>query len=173
MNTKKIAIIAGAVIVLLLAGYVIYSGIANKPSGTNQPGEQSIEGEGEVNLETLDLTTVQIPDQPDTDIRIMVSGEFGPMLVNREGKTLYFYSEDGMDESNCTGECAIEYPPFSSEAISIGSYIGKTAVSTFTRSDGKTQVSYKNKPLYTFSGDNAAGDVNGATEDGVWFMAQP
>lgn len=172
MNTKKIAIIAGIAIVLLLAGYVIYSGVTNK-SEPEQEGNQTTGGNEQVDLETLDLTTIDIPDQPDTDIRIRIDDDFGPMLVNRSGMTLYFYSKDGNMESNCSGECAVQHPPLSLESISIGSYIGKTAVSTFTKIDGSSQTSYEGKPLYTFSGDKAAGDVNGATEDGVWLLAQP
>jgi predicted lipoprotein with Yx(FWY)xxD motif len=173
MNTKKIAIIAGIAIIILLAGYVIYSGVTNRSEEPEQQNNQNTEESGQVDLETLDLTTVDIPDQPDTDIRIRIDDDFGPMLVGRSGITLYFHSEDGNMESNCSGECAIQYPPFFSETISIGSYIGKTAVSTFTRSDGSLQISYEGKPLYTFSGDVAAGDINGVTEDGVWLMAQP
>ena len=172
MNTKKIAIIAGIAIVLLLAGYVVYSGVVNK-SEPEQEGNQTTGGNEQVNLETLDLTTVDIPDQPDADIRIRIDDDFGPMLINRSGMTLYFNSTDENLESNCSAECAAEYLPFSPESLSIGSYIGKNAVSMFTRSDGSSQASYEGKPLYAFSGDKAAGDVNGATEDGVWLIAQP
>lgn len=172
MNTKKIAIIVGVVIALLLAGYVVYSAVTKQPGSENQ-GEQNAEIDTQIDLESVDLTAVNIPVQPDADVRIFIHGDFGPMLVNKSGMTLYFNSEDGNMESNCSGECAAEYIPFSSESLTIGSYISKTALAVFTRSDGSSQVSFNGKPLYTFSGDISAGDVNGVTEDGVWFIARP
>ena len=49
-------------------------------------------------------------------------------------------------------------------------------VSTVPRADGKAQVAYNGHPLYTYSGDNAAGDTNGqgVTAFGAaWFALSP
>ena len=35
--------------------------------------------------------------------------------------------------------------------------------------DGSTQVTYNGHPLYTYSGDSAAGQANGQGIGGVWF----
>jgi predicted lipoprotein with Yx(FWY)xxD motif len=44
---------------------------------------------------------------------------------------------------------------------------------TIKRPDGKTQVTYGGKPLYRFSGDRKAGDVNGQGNGGIWWAIAP
>jgi predicted lipoprotein with Yx(FWY)xxD motif len=51
---------------------------------------------------------------------------------------------------------------------------GKLA--TITRSDGGHQVTIASHPLYTFSGDSAAGQTNGQginLNGGVWTVVSP
>jgi predicted lipoprotein with Yx(FWY)xxD motif len=40
------------------------------------------------------------------------------------------------------------------------------------RDDGTQQWTYKNKPLYTWSGDIEQGDMNGDGLGGVWHVAK-
>jgi predicted lipoprotein with Yx(FWY)xxD motif len=44
---------------------------------------------------------------------------------------------------------------------------------TIERPDGRTQVTFKGRPLYSFSGDSKAGDVNGEgiKDVGTWHAA--
>jgi predicted lipoprotein with Yx(FWY)xxD motif len=44
---------------------------------------------------------------------------------------------------------------------------------TITRSDGTTQVTYNNMPLYFFFKDQKAGDTNGQGVGSVWYVATP
>ena len=44
---------------------------------------------------------------------------------------------------------------------------------TTQRDDGTTQVTYNGHPLYYYSGDTAAGDVNGQGLNGKWYIANP
>ncbi len=41
------------------------------------------------------------------------------------------------------------------------------------RPDGTLQWAYKGKPVYTFSGDTAAGQTHGAGVGGVWRLLVP
>ena len=41
---------------------------------------------------------------------------------------------------------------------------------TITRADGTVQSTYNGWPLYYFSGDSAAGDVNGQGVNDVWWV---
>jgi hypothetical protein len=49
-------------------------------------------------------------------------------------------------------------------------------VGTTTRSDGGTQVTYDGHPLYYYSGDQKAGDINGEGSDAFgaeWYLVSP
>ena len=47
------------------------------------------------------------------------------------------------------------------------------AVATITGEDGHTQVTYKGRPLYEYSGDTAPGQTTGDGVDGTWHTALP
>jgi Secreted repeat of unknown function len=44
---------------------------------------------------------------------------------------------------------------------------------TIERPDGRLQVTYRGLPLYRFSGDTEAGDVNGQGIGGTWHALRP
>ena len=84
--------------------------------------------------------------------------------------TLYTFSKDTTNKSNCSGACAKNWPP----ATSAPAISGK--VTTIKRSDGTTQVALHGHPLYRFSGDTNPGDANGDGQTafgGLWKTATP
>jgi predicted lipoprotein with Yx(FWY)xxD motif len=97
----------------------------------------------------------------------------GSVLVDSSGMTLYKFSADSAGTSVCTSTCATVWPPLtvpSGTTPKGGSGAGGT-FATITRSDGSLQVTYNGDPLYTFSGDSAAGDANGQnikSDGGTW-----
>jgi predicted lipoprotein with Yx(FWY)xxD motif len=99
----------------------------------------------------------------------------GTILVNASGMTLYKFSADSAGKSACTGACATAWPPVT-VATGITPKGGSGATGTFgtiTRSGGTLQVTYDSDPLYTFSGDSAAGDTNGqnlTSDGGTWTV---
>jgi predicted lipoprotein with Yx(FWY)xxD motif len=48
--------------------------------------------------------------------------------------------------------------------------LDEVLVGSITRDDGTTQGTYNGWPLYYFSGDSAAGDVNGQGVNEVWWV---
>ncbi|MFA4999159.1 MAG: hypothetical protein WC519_00225 [Parcubacteria group bacterium] len=167
MNAKKILVIIGAALVVAVAGYVVYANVVLPKIKTAAPAATDTNKREEVDLNSLDLTKVDFPVNEEADIRVRIDSNLGPILVDRAGATLYFFSEDGNLTSNCENECAAKHPPFIlTEGFSIGSYIGKTAVSFFTRKDGSIQMAYKDKPLYTSS--EVVPEVND-----TWSIARP
>ncbi|MFD1277561.1 hypothetical protein ACFQ51_53555 [Streptomyces kaempferi] len=46
-------------------------------------------------------------------------------------------------------------------------------VAAIRRADGKVQVTVGGQPVYRFSGDSGAGDLNGQGVDGKWFAVGP
>lgn len=95
-----------------------------------------------------------------------------PGFATPNGMTLYEFSADGMNASNCTGACASVWPPFAATAGAASS--GNFTV--FMRSDGSHQWAYKGHPLYTFTGDTSAGQANGqnmSVSGGTFMVARP
>ena len=95
-----------------------------------------------------------------------------PGFTTPGGFTLYVFSADGMNVSNCTGGCAAVWPPFmaSSGAASTGGF------TIITRPDGSRQWAFNGHPLYTFTGDTKAGQANGqniAASGGTFTVARP
>ena len=93
----------------------------------------------------------------------------GTVLVDANGMTLYLNTQDTATTSSCTGSCAATWPPFTSTG-SAKAGTGVQASQLGTLMVGTTdQVTYYGHPLYTYSGDTAAGDPPGQAVGGVWF----
>jgi predicted lipoprotein with Yx(FWY)xxD motif len=99
----------------------------------------------------------------------------GTTLVGPDGMTLYIFTNDTDGVSNCSGDCATNWPPLvvtDDDELAAGD--GVTGeLDTIERDDGSLQVTYDGAPLYYFAGDSAAGDSNGEGVGGVWFIASP
>jgi predicted lipoprotein with Yx(FWY)xxD motif len=87
----------------------------------------------------------------------------GQVLVDSAGHTLYAFSRDSGESSTCTGACARAWPPLlvahGEPEPSNGA--GAARLGTITLPDGKRQVTYAGRPLYSFSGDKEPGEANG------------
>ena len=99
-----------------------------------------------------------------------VKGTSETILTNAQGRTLYYRTSDTAT-SVCSGGCASFWPPLlatgSTTPTSSASLPGKLSV--VTNANG-SQVAYNGHPLYTFSGDTAAGQTNGEGVQGIWFV---
>lgn len=91
------------------------------------------------------------------------------MLVDGKGMALYTYDKDAAGVSNCSGQCAQNWPPLMAEA-------GAKADGEWSlvkRDDGSLQWAYDGKPLYTFINDKQPGEITGDGKMGVWHVAKP
>jgi len=95
------------------------------------------------------------------DITTTSSGEFGDILTDSNGTTLYIFDRDTEGVSNCSGGCLNAWPPLIvDETPTAGS--GVTAdIATITRGDGSVQVTVNDMPIYYWANDAAAGDAGG------------
>ena len=115
---------------------------------------------------TADTTGVQLAAGDLT----LTQSTFGPILSDRDGNTLYMYLPDTPDAATCTGGCAGAWPPYLADAeTSVGEGTNGDLYGTVA-GEGGTQLTYNGHPLYTFSGDSAAGDTNGQGSGGTWFV---
>jgi len=92
-----------------------------------------------------------------------VSNEgLGNILVNSKGRTLYLFTRDSGTMSECSGACAVNWPPLKATGKpTIGTGANASLTSTTSRPGGTKQVTYNGHPLYLFKGDSNPGDTNG------------
>jgi predicted lipoprotein with Yx(FWY)xxD motif len=105
----------------------------------------------------------------------VATGAVGSYLVGEDGKTLYMFTVDAPNKSNCNGDCATTWPPFivsDDDTLKAGDGVTGT-LTTFARADGTKQVAINGVPLYYYKVDKAAGDTNGQGVGGKWFVVPP
>jgi plastocyanin/predicted lipoprotein with Yx(FWY)xxD motif len=96
--------------------------------------------------------TVVFADTPD----------FGTILTDPNGMTLYTWAADVDGVSTCYDNCAVAWPPYLSTEGMIEAPVGLPgSLGLVERNDGTWQVAYEGWPLYYFVRDTAPGEVNG------------
>lgn len=114
-------------------------------------------------------------DAPAAGALGVADSSLGQIVVDGEGMTVYMFDKDtqGGDASACADQCATNWPAVTtdSEMPQVEGVTGE--VGTITGVDGSTQVTLNGWPLYTFIGDEAAGDVNGQGVNEVWWVLTP
>jgi predicted lipoprotein with Yx(FWY)xxD motif len=97
---------------------------------------------------------------------------------------VYSYTKDTASASNCTGPCAIGWPPLlTNGAPALEGALSAADVGKLKLPDGTTQLKYKGRPLYLFAyegiapqgmGYAATGNGNGAkVAGGVFDLVSP
>lgn len=95
----------------------------------------------------------------------------GDYLTDGNGMTLYIFDNDTKGVSNCTGNCATNWPPYLEGSTAPSSMPAN--LTTIKRTDGTTQYAYKGLPLYYYQKDKAAGDTLGDGVNGTWHLVKP
>jgi predicted lipoprotein with Yx(FWY)xxD motif len=114
-----------------------------------------------------------VPSGPAT-VDVSQNATLGSFLVDSKGMTLYLYTTDTPNTSNCYGPCAVAWPPLlTSGAPAAGTGVTASLLGTTTRTDGTTQVTYNGWPLYYFATDKVPGDTTGENVQNVWFVITP
>ena len=117
------------------------------------------------------VSTFGGPIQSNVFVNVAAHDTLGTVLADRSGRTQYLYTPDNRGVTNCTGVCAMFWPPL----LTIGDPTAGEGVSadhlgTLERDDGSTQATYNGWPLYYFAFDNAPGDANGQDSRDVWYV---
>jgi predicted lipoprotein with Yx(FWY)xxD motif len=124
--------------------------------------------------------TVELPatgeqsTSPEVGIEVATHPNFGEILVDREGMTLYMFTVDEPNQSNCDEGCLQAWPPLLAEGdVEAGDGVDPTLIGTGTMLDGRSIVTYNEMPLYYWAGDTQPGDTNGQGVNDVWFVVSP
>jgi predicted lipoprotein with Yx(FWY)xxD motif len=149
---------------LLGSGIALVAALATACGGSSSGGgTQTVNPGSGGGGSAVALTTHSSPD--------------GQYLTDGDGKTVYIFEKDKDSTSTCSGDCAKEWPPVTTDGAptASGGATGGMAGTT-DRSDGTTQATYNGHPLYYFADDESAGDMNGQGEDdfgGLWTAVTP
>ena len=109
---------------------------------------------------TADATTLALA---------MADSSLGSILVDGKGMTLYLFTKDTTNTSNCTGQCLVAWPPLIGKPTA-GKGVDDSKLGSFSRTDGSTQATYNGWPLYYWQKDTKPGDVTGQDVNNVWFV---
>lgn len=105
---------------------------------------------------------------------VVVGGndDLGAFLVGANGRTLYIFELDSPGVSTCVDQCLASWPALvvgPNDVLVAGAGV-TGALGTIERADGTLQVTYDDRPLYTWTGDTVPGDATGQGFGDVWFV---
>lgn len=145
-GARRPAAVAAAASLLLLGGACGNGGAGG--GGSPSSGVPSEHGESSAKARTVAARS---------------GAGLGKILSGGQDKTLYVFEKDKSPESTCSGACALAWPPMIVKAPPVAGEGGvrKSLLGTSKRADGKTQVTYKGRPLYFHQADQRAGQANG------------
>jgi predicted lipoprotein with Yx(FWY)xxD motif len=107
----------------------------------------------------------------------VADSRYGPIVVDRGGRTLYLFTRETGRASRCVGACARAWPPALAHGpLRAGRGIRRSLMGTIRRSDGGRQLTYAGHPLYRYAPETRAGQVlcQNVTEfGGVWLVVNP
>jgi predicted lipoprotein with Yx(FWY)xxD motif len=99
--------------------------------------------------------------------------QFGQVLATKRHLALYTWTGEKDKKVHCTGVCASMWPPLTVAKHTMVAKHVPGVMGTFgeiMRPDGRTQVTYNGRPLYTYHGDSPTKILcNGV--DG-WFVVR-
>lgn len=100
--------------------------------------------------------------------------EFGEILVDGAGMTLYMFTKGEPNKSNCTGGCLAAWPPFLAEGeVQAGPGVDLALIGTADMPDGSKIVTYNQMPLYYWAADRQPGQTSGQGVNDVWYVVSP
>jgi len=98
------------------------------------------------------------------------SSDFGNILTDADGNTLYVFMKDTGTTSVCEAGCVETWPPLTVTGTPTGDGVDAEDLATTTRTDGTTQVTFYGHPVYYYAPDSKPGDTMGQGVGGIWFV---
>ena len=103
--------------------------------------------------------------------------QFGDVLFGADNdQAIYLFVNDGPDASNCSGDCAVAWPPVLTKGVpQAKGNVDQKLLGTTKRDDGGEQVTYNGHPLYYYvnEGPNEVRCSNVNSFGGLWFAVNP
>jgi predicted lipoprotein with Yx(FWY)xxD motif len=110
----------------------------------------------------------------EAEISVAQDAKFGSILVGNKGMTLYMFTKDTPNKSNCAGGCLAQWPPLLTQGSPVlGDGVDAKLVGSADMPDGTKIVTYNGMPLYYWINDKKPGDTTGQDVGGVWYLVSP
>jgi predicted lipoprotein with Yx(FWY)xxD motif len=111
---------------------------------------------------------------PEPTIQVVNDPKLGQILVGDNGMTLYMFTKDQPDKSNCNADCLKKWPPLLTQGHpKVGEGVDPALIGTVRLPDGSMIVTYNHMPLYYWIKDTKAGDTTGQGVGQVWYVISP
>ncbi len=176
MKTSSIIWLVVILAIVVIGGIWIWMGQTSTNGGTALYPTSSQSGTSATGTSASDTSGGDVP----TGVIVLntaTSPTLGTYLVATNGMTLYKYTPDTPGKSNCTGGCAVAWPPYTVTSAMLPNLADGLGISgqlaTFKRADGSLQLTYNGTPLYFYVKDKKAGDTTGQGVGGIWFVVAP
>lgn len=98
----------------------------------------------------------------------------GKVLVDSNGFTVYTFTRDSMNKSNCDAACLHFWPAVSPSGAKAAGVMGKLGQTQDM--SGSPIATVNGMPIYNYSGDHSPGDVAGQNSNkfgGHWYVVSP
>ncbi len=107
-------------------------------------------------------------------VRAVQDAKLGQILVDEKGMTLYAFTRDEPNTSNCAGDCLKAWPPLHTAGKpQAGEGVDTSLLGATSLPDGTHVVTYNQMPLYYWIADVKPGDTTGQNVNEVWFVVNP
>jgi len=163
VNLKLLLLFAiGAVVVIaIVVGIVLTRN--NKPSVDKSDEPATTEKQ---------TPAPSVPKTAGTKIT-SAKGDYGDILWGPNRQAIYIWEREPSAIPQCYGDCAAAWPPvLTTGEPEAGAGIDAARLGTTKRSDGTTQVTYNDHPLYYYAHEGP-GEVkchNVSTHGGLWWV---
>jgi len=165
---------------LWIVGLPIFLAACSAPGGLygSAPAASSTASAPAASPSASTATPAPTPVAPASVIATQ-NARLGTILTNVQGRTLYYFLPERGGKIVCNSSaCTTYWPPSLSAggANPTGSAGVTGQLSLIARNGGAQQITYNTWPLYTFTGDQAAGQTSGqgvVAFGGKWLVATP
>ncbi|MEM8619156.1 MAG: hypothetical protein AAGF73_05505 [Actinomycetota bacterium] len=173
MRTPLLASLAAATIVIAACGSdddsdttAATDAAATATTDTTPANDQATTDQGTTDQGTTDAADAEV-------FVTIVDSEFGEILADANGFTLYGFTDDVDGVPTCEGGCAGAWPPLTVDTAEVPAGLDTAVFTVVEHPDGSSQLKAGDWPLYRFASDFGPGDVTGQGSGGVWFVVAP
>lgn len=112
--------------------------------------------------------------ESEVSLQVVNDPALGEILVDGNGMTLYMFTKDEPNKSNCAGDCLTAWPPLlTNGSVTAGAGVDASLLGEAALPDGSKIVTYNQMPLYYWVNDINPGDTTGQDVNKVWYVVSP